>query len=134
MSLAYYIVPERDLPTRDYFVNGKALAHVPEKILNRICTELGIRTFEEFFSQDPEEARALLEENDIEIPEEGLPEEKWFKATEGLKTVRTLLRHLEANPKALRNSADVVSDLREFEAVLARLAKARIRWHLAIDM
>jgi hypothetical protein len=132
MGVAYYIVPERKPPRFDYFVNGKALAHVPEETLNRICAELGVPTFEDFFSQDAEELKELFEEEGIELPEEGLPAVKWFKASDGLKTVRALLRHLQSNPKAVRNCADVLCDLQEFEDVLSRLAKAKIRWHLAI--
>ena len=48
-------------------------------------------------------------------------------------TVRGMLRHLAANPTAIRDTVPIVEDLREFESVLARLAEAGIRWHLGVD-
>jgi hypothetical protein len=129
MSLAWFIVPEREVDGLDHQVDGKALAHAPEAKLDDLCAKLKVPTLMSFFSINPEE---MLELFDVEDPG-ALAPEQWFKAADGLKTVRALLSHLDKNPKALSKSAAILRDLRDFETVLAGLAKAKVRWHLAID-
>lgn len=130
MSLAYYIVVERDLPDFDPFVNGKAVGHADETALAAIYEQLGVKDLMEFASSNREELAGFFEE--VELPE-NLPEEEWFAASDGLATVRALRRHLQANPGDLDNSAAVLADLEEMETVLRRLDEEGVRWHLAID-
>jgi hypothetical protein len=131
MGVALYIVPEREVPGLDAFVNGKALGH--SEYLDRLAAQAGVHPLMEFFSQDPAEAEAFIEEEAVEPPHEGFAPEQWFEAEDGLRTVRGLLSYLESNPAAVPESAAVVEDLREFESVLSRLASEQVRWHLAID-
>lgn len=132
MSVAYYIVPEREIEGFDHFVNGKALGHADEDILNRLCGELNVQSLLAFISQDPEELADFMEDEDVEMPEE-FAEAQWFDANAGLITVRALAAHLESNPDALKDSSDLIDDLREYEEVLARLAQEKVRWYLALD-
>lgn len=131
MSLAWYIVPEKKVRGLDHHVNGKSLAHAPEKTLEKLFSELNVTPLMDFHSVDPEE---LAEFFDGDMPEDLNTPEEWFMAADGLQSVRALLEHLRKNPKAIKNSADVIDDLADFERVLAALAKAKVRWHLAIDI
>ena len=133
MSAAFFIVAERDVPGLDVFVNGKALAHVPHRQLEKLAAQAGVRPLIEFYSLDPEEAASILEDEEIEPPEGGFPPTQWFEAQDGLATVRGLIAFLESNPTAIANMSAVIDDLLGFEEVLRGLASADVRWHLAVD-
>ncbi len=132
MSVAYYIVPERKINGFDHFVNGKALAHADEETLEKLCTELKVKPITEFISQDPEELADFFEAEGIDLPDE-LPTTDWFEPSVGLMTVRALASYLQENPNTLKDSADIVEDLREYESVLTRLESENVRWYLALD-
>jgi hypothetical protein len=131
MSVALFIVPEREIPDLDVFVNGKALGHSKE--LDRLAERAGVRPLMEFFSENPESAAAFCEEAGADAPEDGFPPEQWFPAEEGLTTVRGLLSYLEANPTDVRDSSAIIGDLKEFESLLGRLASEGVGWHLSVD-
>jgi hypothetical protein len=132
MSVAYYIVLKDEMDGFDPFVNGKALAHANEKALEKLCAELKIKPLTAFISQDPEELADFIAGEGMDAPDD-LPAEEWFDAEEGLLVVRTLRRHLGDNPKALKDAAAICDDLAEYEAVLERLHKEGVKWHLAVD-
>ena len=131
MSAALFIVPEREVPGLDVFVNGKALGHA--KDLDGLAERAGVHPLMDFFSVDPESAAAFCEEAGADAPEGGFPPEQWFPAADGLTTVRGLLSYLEANPTAARDSSAVIEDLKDFESILSRLASEGVGWHLAVD-
>ena len=130
VGVALYIVAEREVPDVDTQVGGKALGR--SNNLDRLATRVGVRPLMDYFSTDPVQAAAHIEELGEEPPTD-IPEEVWFPAEDGLVTVRGLLRHLEANPTAIPDAAEIVAELREFEGVLVGLAAAGVRWHLAVD-
>jgi hypothetical protein len=129
--MALFIVPEREIPGLDVFVNGKALGHSEE--LDRLAERAGVRPLMEFFSQDPAEAAAFFEDEGADPPDDGFPPEVWFPAADGLTTVRGLLSYLEANPTEVKDSSGLIEDLKEFESLLGRLASEGVGWHLAVD-
>lgn len=134
MSVAYYIVTREEPEDLDTFVNGKALAHLDDGVIDQLCEAAGVRSLLDFLSQDPEELEEFLEDEGIDLDEdEGLPDAEWFAAEEGLAAVRGLLNHLRQHPKALQNTVDILEDLQEYEAVLLQLAERKIAWHLALD-
>src|SRR5690606_33731657 len=98
MGVALYIVPERDVPGLDVFVNGKALGLSSH--LDRLAERAGVRPLMQFFSLSPEEAHGFFEEEGAEPPAEGFPPEEWYPAEEGLATVLGLLNYLNAHPGA----------------------------------
>ena len=132
MSVAYYIALKDEIPGFDPFVNGKAIAHADEKTIAKYCSALKVKPLTEFISQNPEELADFMEGEGIEAPD-GPPEEQWFEAKDGLKTVRALKQYLTDNPTALMNSKAVCDDLSEFETVLERIEKEGVLWHLAVD-
>lgn len=132
MSVAYYIVPERPVPDLDCFVDGKALAHVRDGVIERLCRESKVRPLEDFQSENPEDAAAFFEDAGIDLPPDGFPPEQWFAAADGLETVRALLARV-SELAAKGKSAAVADDLRNYEEVLVGLERAGVRWHLAVD-
>ena len=132
MGVALYIMPERDVAGLEVYVNGKALGGSEQ--LDRLAERAGVRPLMEFFSQDPAEAAASFDAEEVEPPAEGFDSERWFSATEGLATVVGLISYLEANGGAIPESSALIEDLREFESVLSQLASEGVGWHLAVDV
>jgi hypothetical protein len=135
MSVAYFIVPERAVPGLDCFVNGKALAHIGDGVITRICHEASVRPLQEFCSQDPDEIAAFCEDEGIDPPPGGFPPEQWFRAADGLRTVRALLARVSelASAGPAWAAEGVAADLQQYEEVLVGLDRAGVRWHLAVD-
>lgn len=134
VSVALYIVLENRQADFDPFVNGKALSHA-EKDLARVAEKLGVKPLMSFFSAAPEEVEAFLTDESIDPETIGMKLQalEWFAASEGLDTIRALLRYLQQNPGAVKDSATAVGDLKEFERVLTEAEKRKLRWHLAVD-
>lgn len=133
MGVAFYIVPEREVPGLDVFVDGKPLAHVKHGQLDRLAAQAGVKPLTDFYGMPPEEAESIIEEEGLELPEGGFPPTEWFSAEDGLVTVRGLISYLESNPTAITNTRDVIDDLLGFEEVLGGLASENVRWYLAVD-
>jgi hypothetical protein len=132
MSVAYYIVLQSEIDGFDPFVNGKAIAHASEEELDKVFKALNVTPLAEFLSQDPGELAEFIADEGVDVPDD-LPGEQWFTADQGLATVRALKQHLASNPKALKNAAAICEDLAEYEAVLERIKKESVLWHLALD-
>jgi hypothetical protein len=130
---ALFVTLEREIPDFNSYVNGHALSAADRK-LERLAKELGVTPLMEFFSQDPEEAAAFIEDEGGDPSEIDLPDETWFDGADGLKTVNALLEHLVQNPQAVPNADAVVDELREWQAVLMRAADHGVRWHLEVEI
>ena len=107
MSVAYFIVPEREVEGVDVVARGKALAR--SNSLTRVAQLARVRPLDEFFAMSPEEAAEFIEESGGDVPPDALPDEAWYDA------------------------AGIVRDLRRFEEALVQLAARGVRWHLGID-
>lgn len=135
MSAAFFIALDCEDPGFDTFVNGKNLSKDSEG-LGRMASALGLRPLEDYVSYSPDEALEMMEDmgGDPEaLAQAELPEEQWFTAEEGLDLVARLASHVRANPAGLRDAEGVLSDLREFEGVLAQAKAIGARWNLKLD-
>ena len=72
-------------------------------------------------------------EQDLKAARKGLPDEEWYSAAAGLKTVRGLMAHVRENPKKFKQSAALLEDLGELERYLAIADKEGVRFHLTPD-
>jgi hypothetical protein len=134
MAASMYIVVEGEDPGFDIFVNGRLLAR-HEDALERLALRLGVRPLIEFFSAD-ENSMSLLIEEGAGSPElmRRLPPPQWYSPAEGLRTVRALLRTLEADPQQLGTEGEqVLSELLEYACVLEKTLDRKLRWHLAVS-
>lgn len=120
MSVAYFIVLDREHPGFDPHVDGKVLTRHIEP-LQRIADGLGLASFEDFACQD--------------LSEFGGPpmEDKWFDAAEGLAWAQGLRTHLQANPGAIGESDGVIADLDEYIRVFTEAGARGLKWHLELD-
>lgn len=132
MSAALYIVLERSDPGFDTYVDGKALSRA-EADLKALAERLDVTPLMDFFSMNPEEMLAEAEEFNTGLTKETVPDERWFPAGEGLKTVRALLAHVDANPTAIPSASSVANELSGFQDVLEEAERRGIRWHLSVD-
>src|SRR5579863_7805328 len=134
MAASLYIVVEGDDPGFDIFVNGHALAR-NEDALERLAESLNVAPLLQFFSAD-ENSMCLLLEQGAGDPEwaRNLPEPQWFDPADGLAAVRALIRYLIISPVCLGSeTAPVLNELREYERVLEKTRKYKLRGHLAVS-
>lgn len=134
MAASLYIVVEGEDPGFDIFVNGHALAR-NEDALERLAESLQISPLLQFFSAD-ENSMCLLLEQGAGDPEwaRHLPEPQWFDPKDGLNSIRPLIRYLIVSPVSLGSETRaVLNELREYERVLEKARKYKLRWHLAVS-
>jgi hypothetical protein len=124
---AFYIVLQKKISGFDgTALEGRALSKHSAQI-DTLAKKAGVSPLINFFSADADEIADLVEEPN---PAARIPNEKWFSADEGLKTIAALLKSLKA--KSAENSA-LMRELNEFQRVLEAAESRNIRWHLAID-
>ena len=134
MAASLYIVVEGEDPGFDIFVNGHALAR-NEDALERLAESLHVPPLLEYFSAD-ENSMCLLLDQGAGDPDwaRNLPAPQWFDPADGLVTVRTLIRYLIASPVCLGSETSrVLDELREYERVLEKARKRKLRWQLAVS-
>jgi len=134
MAASLYIVVEGEDPGFDIFVNGHALAR-NEDALERLADSLHVAPLLQFFSAD-ENSMCLLLEQGAGDPEwaRHLPEPQWFDPADGLLAIRALIRYLLVSPVCLGSETlPVLNELREYERVLEKTKKYKLRWHLAVS-
>jgi hypothetical protein len=128
MSVAWYVVLEREIPGFEIFINGKALGHASE-LLDSLARDAGVLPLSDFFSASAEGLTSFAADHGVDLNDLGRAPEKWFLPEDGLSTLHALMKEAER-----RKIGDhIVSDLREFEAVLRAAELNGIRWHLAVD-
>ncbi len=132
MGSALFIVLEHEIPRFDTFVNGKSLSKASEE-LDAAAAQLGVQPLMGFFSKDPEELAEFLNDEGSALDELPIPEETWYTAADGLKTVDALLDHYQTAASPTPQTQKIVSDLLEFQNVLRRAEAEGVRWHLDID-
>lgn len=132
MSVAYYIVLEREVAGFDNGINGKAIAHAGD-VLEILAKEASVRPLMEFFSASADELAGVAEDHGIDLKGKGvrLPAEQWFPAEEGLKTVSALTDAVES--KGLDRADAILKDLLDLKRVLEAARANGVGWHLAID-
>lgn len=134
MAASLYIVVEGEDPGFDIFVNGHALAR-NEDALERLADSLGVSPLLQFFSADENSMCVLLEQGAGD-PDwaHHLPDPQWFSPADGLTSVRAMIQFLRLSPVALGSETQpVLTELREYEMVLAKTLRHNLRWHLAVS-
>lgn len=125
---AFYIILQERIPGVDATgLEGRALSKYGEK-LEELAKRAGVTSLMNLFSASKEEMAGFLEDHGTDVK---LPEEKWFTADEGLKTITALLAALADAPSS--ENAALASELARFQQVLQAAQSRNIRWHLAID-
>jgi hypothetical protein len=125
---AFYICLQEKIPGVDAAgLEGRALSKHSEK-LEGLAKQAGVISLMHLFSASEEEMAGFLEEGGSVV---NPPEEKWFSAEEGLKTIAALLKAL-AGARSIEEPA-LYAELTEFQQVLEVARSRNVRWHLGID-
>jgi hypothetical protein len=129
VSLAWYIVLEREIPGVETFINGQALARAGE-LLDSLAADAEVLPLSSFFSVSAEEMTGFAADHGVDLNDLGTaPAEKWFSPQDGLKTLAALVEAAQT-----RKMDDVIlEDLKAFQKVLRAAQAKEVRWHLAID-
>jgi hypothetical protein len=125
---AFYICLQEKIPGVDATgLEGRALSKHSEK-LEVLAKQAGVISLMNLFSASEEEMAGFLEEGGSDV---NPPEEKWFSAEEGLKTIAALLKALAGAPSI--EGPALSAELTEFQHVLEVARSRNVRWHLGID-
>lgn len=130
MSVAWYVVLERPIPSLDQNVNGQALAHAADE-LDALAKEIGVQPLISFFSASPADLLAFAEDEGVHAKFASMEPECWFSAEQGLKTVAALARAISV--REIYGKQRIPAELREFQDVLRSASEHGISWHLKID-
>src|SRR4051812_6212401 len=119
MGLGWYITLESDLGGVDTStVEGKSLVMAQHE-LNTLAEQLGLPPLATFLSTDPAVVGHYLESQGLNPDDFPLPEQEWFQAAEGLRTVQGLRERLRRDPRGVPGVARVVTALEAMERILA---------------
>lgn len=130
MSLACFVVLDRDIPGCDPFVNGKTLGHHVDA-LSAECDELAVRPLGDMVGVERDQLAAFLAEQGLDdLP---IPDETWFSASEGIQTVEALLGILPDRHHLAEVAEALAQDLSEILVVLKQAEEAGARFHLQYD-
>jgi hypothetical protein len=132
MGSALFIALEHEIPGFDQSEYSKVLASAGEE-LDSVATQLGVQPLMSYFSKDPEEVAEFLDDEGVVLDEMPIPDETWYTAADGLKTIDALLGHYQSVADPPSQTDDIVKDLLEFQGVLRRAAAEGVRWHLDVD-
>ncbi len=136
MGVAFYPVFEGGSVRSANDINGKCLARAAD-LFDKPCQQASLPTLYDFFSMSRDTMIAELLGGDPDDPstydESKLPDEHWYAAALGLRTVRFLLEFVITNASRFADYDCVREDLEAFERSLSHAAEQNIRWHLAID-
>lgn len=126
MSVSYFIVLDTEDVGFDSFVNGKAIAQSLNE-LAVFCKKSGLKTVEDFYSQDITE---FLE--DVDEIENLHQVTSWFDAQEGINWVTLLLEKLYEEKPSFMTDA-LIEDLKEYLNVFNNTKEAGAKWHFGLD-
>lgn len=129
MGVAVFVNLEKEIAgLHPLDVDGKSLAKAQDA-LDEYVSSQGLKTIAEMTSFNDEEIEDFFDE-EAEIPQN---EELWFLASDGLITIRAMLKHLNENPDFVQRSNDVREDLLSIETILLVAAEQQIRFHFSLD-
>ena len=129
MGASFCVIFESDVPPLGTLGGDNLAVLKSQRKLDRVARDAGLRSLDEFESDDPQYAVADL---DLDPDELGLPPVEWFAAADGLTAVGRLIAHLNARPAAVPRQQDVLADLAAVEAELAQADRAGVRFRFAV--
>ena len=143
MGAAYFVVLNTDDPGFDATIDGKALSRHSARI-NAIATKLGFKSLDEYCSQSPDDARAMMadlieleDENDLSPDAEetlaNMPPEQWYDADHGIDYAKQMVDHIRQNPQAVKDADAVLYDFDSMLTVLTQAKERKLNWHLQVD-
>jgi hypothetical protein len=131
MALAVVITLERELPESAAYQkagSGKALARESDR-LDFAARRKSVTSPTALLSESQAVLIAKLQADGFDPSKMRLPPEQWFAAAEGLKTVRALIDHVNANLNDFKQPNPILRDLKAADALLTAAEAAGVRFH-----
>ena len=108
--------------------SGKALAREADR-LDTAARRCSVTAITALLSESQAALIAQLKEEGFDPSKMRLPPELWFDSAEGLKTVRGLAAHVEANLNDFKQPNPILKELRAAENLLSAAETAGVRFH-----
>ena len=134
MALAILVTLEKELPDPAPAAayakadSGKALAREADR-LDTAARTVHVPALTFFLSESPAALIAQLKEEGFDPAKMRLPPEQWFRAADGLQSVRALIAHVSANLNNFKQPNPILRDLKAAEALLTAADAAGVRFH-----
>jgi hypothetical protein len=107
---------------------GKALMREIDR-LDSAARRKSVSAITSLLSESQADLRTKLEADGFDPSKMRLPQELWFDAADGLKTVRGLSEWVTANLNDFKQPNPILRDLKAAEALLAAAEGAGVRFH-----
>ena len=133
MSLAFVITLERDIPEAAAYAKGKtgkALARESNK-LDSVARRKSVEPMSGMLSESQAALRAQLEADGFDPTKMRLPPERWFDASQGIKTAQALAQYVGANLNDFKQPNPILRDLKAAETLLTAAAAAGVKFHFS---
>jgi len=132
MAQAIIVTVERELPnaSADYVksATGKALARESDRI-DTAARRRSVPPLTSMLSESQAALFAQLKDEGFDPSKMRLPPEQWFPAADGLKSIRALIEHVNANLNDFKQPNPILRDLKAAEALLTAAEAADVRFH-----
>lgn len=127
--MRYFISLDKEIPDLIDTSSGYYMA-MSLDYLDKIARRKKVTPLRQFMSISKYDALAFLDEEG----EKNFPDEKWFQAKDGLKTLRALGAHMAKHPNELKRQEYVEDDIKHFIKILVAASKHSAKWHLSPDI
>ena len=126
MSVAYFIVLDKEIEGYDPFINGNFLAKYSD-LVTKECKKNNIKTIDNFVSQDMNEIIDITGEDFFNNPT------VYFNPDDGLTWIDNIKQKIlpTLDPKIQKEYG---ADLAELESVLQKAKVNNKKWHFEIDI
>jgi hypothetical protein len=131
MPLAYTITLEKEVPTATPLLkaaNGKALAREFDRI-ELAAKRKSVGGIAAFLSESQAKLIEQMKADGFDPSKMRLPPERFYPASHGLKSVRTLIAHITANLNDFKQPNPILRDLKTVEAILTAAETAGVQFH-----
>ena len=131
MALAIILTLERDVPAAPRppaNATGKAVAREADK-LDFLARSADVAQPSSMLSEPRAALVAQLVADGFDPAKMRLPPERFFPASDGLRTLAALIAHVSAKPNDVKQPVAILRELRAFEATLTAAAAAGVAFH-----
>ena|SRR5437868_702446 len=133
MALAIVVTLEKELPEGAAYAKagtGKALARETDR-LDSAARRKGASAFTALLSESQAKLAEQMRAEGFDPSKMRLAAERWFAASEGLKTVRGVAEYVGANLNDFKQPNPILRDLKAAEGLLVAAEKEGVRFHFS---
>ena len=132
MAQAMIVTLEREIPEASAAyakgATGKALARESDR-LDTAARRKSVPALTSMLSESQSALIEQLKADGFDPAKMRLPPEQWFPAADGLRSIRALAEHVNANLNDFKQPNPILRDLKAAEALLVAAEAAAVRFH-----